>query len=229
MSSSPGTPNTTLHPLTIGFTGGTQPHENRQPYLAVNFCIAISGVFPGAQLMEEAAVAPAVQLRSRQESDQGFLRDLYFSTRWQEVSATDWSDEQKLAFLDSQFRLQDYHYNDPFRRQRIPDHHRRRRCHRQDVCPPQPRRMEHRRYLPAAAMVRPGHRRRAVAQSAERTPANTGCASTIYVEVFNPARRLYDRLGFMPEGEVDGVYQKTGLPRGGLNGGRRQLPPRRPR
>lgn len=26
--------------------GGGQPHENRQPYLAMNFCIALQGVFP---------------------------------------------------------------------------------------------------------------------------------------------------------------------------------------
>ena len=26
--------------------GGGQPHENQQPYLAVNFCIALQGVFP---------------------------------------------------------------------------------------------------------------------------------------------------------------------------------------
>jgi len=26
--------------------GGSQPHENRQPYLALNFCIALQGVFP---------------------------------------------------------------------------------------------------------------------------------------------------------------------------------------
>lgn len=26
--------------------GGNQPHENRQPYLAMNFCIALNGVFP---------------------------------------------------------------------------------------------------------------------------------------------------------------------------------------
>lgn len=30
----------------LGVTGGGQPHENRQPYLATNFCIALSGVFP---------------------------------------------------------------------------------------------------------------------------------------------------------------------------------------
>ncbi|RPE82023.1 phage tail protein [Vulcaniibacterium tengchongense] len=27
-------------------SGGGQPHENRQPYLAMNFCIALQGVFP---------------------------------------------------------------------------------------------------------------------------------------------------------------------------------------
>ena len=26
--------------------GGGQPHENRQPYLAVNFCISLFGIFP---------------------------------------------------------------------------------------------------------------------------------------------------------------------------------------
>jgi microcystin-dependent protein len=31
---------------TIGVAGGSQPHPNQQPYLAVNFCIALSGVFP---------------------------------------------------------------------------------------------------------------------------------------------------------------------------------------
>lgn len=27
-------------------SGGSQPHENQQPYLALNFCIAMNGVFP---------------------------------------------------------------------------------------------------------------------------------------------------------------------------------------
>jgi microcystin-dependent protein len=26
--------------------GGSQPHENRQPYLALNFCVALLGIFP---------------------------------------------------------------------------------------------------------------------------------------------------------------------------------------
>jgi len=30
----------------IGYTGGSQPHENRQPFLTLNFCIALQGIFP---------------------------------------------------------------------------------------------------------------------------------------------------------------------------------------
>ena len=29
-----------------GIAGGSQPHENRQPYLAINFLIALTGIFP---------------------------------------------------------------------------------------------------------------------------------------------------------------------------------------
>jgi len=37
---------TTLQPATISNVGGSQPHENRQPYLTLTFCIALQGVFP---------------------------------------------------------------------------------------------------------------------------------------------------------------------------------------
>ena len=38
--------NTTLAPTVLGVDGGDQPHEDRQPLLAVNFCIALDGVYP---------------------------------------------------------------------------------------------------------------------------------------------------------------------------------------
>ncbi len=38
--------NGTMNASAIGTTGGSQPHNNIQPYLAINFCIAISGIFP---------------------------------------------------------------------------------------------------------------------------------------------------------------------------------------
>jgi microcystin-dependent protein len=37
---------TTMHPESITNIGGSQPHENRQPYLVLNFIIALMGVFP---------------------------------------------------------------------------------------------------------------------------------------------------------------------------------------
>ncbi|MEO8669972.1 MAG: tail fiber protein [Tahibacter sp.] len=37
---------TTLIPDTISNIGGSQPHENRQPYLVLNFVIALQGIFP---------------------------------------------------------------------------------------------------------------------------------------------------------------------------------------
>ena len=37
---------TTLSPATVTNTGGSQAHQNMQPYLALNFCIALQGIFP---------------------------------------------------------------------------------------------------------------------------------------------------------------------------------------
>ena len=37
---------TTLPPGTIGSTGGSQPHNNMQPYLVLSFVIALQGIFP---------------------------------------------------------------------------------------------------------------------------------------------------------------------------------------
>jgi microcystin-dependent protein len=37
---------TTLHPASVTNYGGSQPHENRQPYLVLGFIIALQGIFP---------------------------------------------------------------------------------------------------------------------------------------------------------------------------------------
>jgi microcystin-dependent protein len=40
-------PNLAMNTAMVGFSGGgNQPHENRQPYLALNWIIALFGVFP---------------------------------------------------------------------------------------------------------------------------------------------------------------------------------------
>lgn len=38
--------NATMNPTMIGNVGGNQPHPNIQPYLCVNFIIALQGIYP---------------------------------------------------------------------------------------------------------------------------------------------------------------------------------------
>jgi microcystin-dependent protein len=39
-------PAQSLAPNATGTTGGNQPHNNMMPYLGLNFCIALNGIFP---------------------------------------------------------------------------------------------------------------------------------------------------------------------------------------
>jgi microcystin-dependent protein len=41
-----GTPSVTLNPASVAGTGGSQPHNNFQPYLCVDFIISLFGIFP---------------------------------------------------------------------------------------------------------------------------------------------------------------------------------------
>jgi microcystin-dependent protein len=38
--------NTSMNPASVLPVGGSQPHENMSPYLTLNFCIALVGIFP---------------------------------------------------------------------------------------------------------------------------------------------------------------------------------------
>lgn len=40
------TADTNMAPAATGNTGGSQAHENRSPYLTLNMCIALQGIFP---------------------------------------------------------------------------------------------------------------------------------------------------------------------------------------
>ncbi len=40
------TANTTLHPNTLSSVGSGLAHQNMQPYLGINFCIAVQGIYP---------------------------------------------------------------------------------------------------------------------------------------------------------------------------------------
>ncbi len=46
VSSYAATPNTTMMPQAVTNMGGNQPHDNMTPYLVLNFCIALQGIFP---------------------------------------------------------------------------------------------------------------------------------------------------------------------------------------
>ena len=43
-AASPG--DSVMAPSSIGIAGGNQPHPNMQPYLVLNWCIALEGIFP---------------------------------------------------------------------------------------------------------------------------------------------------------------------------------------
>ncbi|MBV8928765.1 MAG: phage tail protein [Mycobacteriaceae bacterium] len=40
------TPNVQMNPAMASVTGGSQPHNNMQPYLTLNYCIALQGIYP---------------------------------------------------------------------------------------------------------------------------------------------------------------------------------------
>jgi microcystin-dependent protein len=42
----PGPSAVAMSPLDVGITGGSQPHNNFQPYLCVDFIISLFGIFP---------------------------------------------------------------------------------------------------------------------------------------------------------------------------------------
>ncbi len=39
-------PNTAMSPMSVGTAGGSQPHQNMQPFLVISFSIALQGIFP---------------------------------------------------------------------------------------------------------------------------------------------------------------------------------------
>ncbi len=45
-AASSGGTNVLMSPVALSAAGGNQPHNNLQPYLVLNFCIALQGVFP---------------------------------------------------------------------------------------------------------------------------------------------------------------------------------------
>jgi ribosomal protein S18 acetylase RimI-like enzyme len=138
------------------------------------------------------------------ESDIPFLRHLYGTTREAEMRLVPWTPEQKSAFLDMQFTAQKTHYE-----QHYPD------CAFLVIeLEGQPigrlyvdRGIDDIRITDIALL--PEFRGRGIGRMLMEEILDEGRATgkrvTIHVEHDNPARRLYDRLGFQHV-DTNGVY-----------------------
>lgn len=143
--------------------------------------------------------ARPLTLRPITDEDDDFLFRLYASTRTEELALTDWSGDQKAAFLRMQFDAQHRHYQEHYAGARF------------DVVleggEPVGRLYVDRsleRFPDEIRLVDiaflPEHRGRGLGslllgELIEEARAS-GKRLTIHVETFNPAMRLYERLGF---------------------------------
>jgi ribosomal protein S18 acetylase RimI-like enzyme len=151
----------------------------------------------GTREIELVAVVP--------DRDLPFLRQLYGSTRAQELAQVPWDDAQKAQFLDFQFHAQHSYYQTHF-----PDAH---RWLIQLDDEPIGRLYLDRRaselrlidiaLLPAHCGLGYGG---ALLRAVLKLGADNASAVSIHVEQNNPALRLYQRLGFR-EVETQGIYQ----------------------
>jgi ribosomal protein S18 acetylase RimI-like enzyme len=150
------------------------------------------------------AAGAGLSFRPIGDSDLPFLARLYASTRAEELNAAPWTDAQKAAFLDMQFRAQHTHYQQYYPKadwlvtmrdgedigrlyiERWPSQH----CIIDIAFMP-----EHRGKGLGAALLR----------DLMDEAAAAGKAVSIHVEKFNPAMQLYRRLGFETV-EDKGVY-----------------------
>ena len=156
----------------------------------------------------------SVTLRRFGDADLPFLLELYGTTRAEELTRVPWSDEQKAAFVRQQFEAQHAWWQQNYPNARFdlvllngaPAG----RLY-VDVWPGEIRVVD-------IAMM-PEHRGRGIGTALLRRVFAEGDAAgkpvSIHVEVFNPARRLYARLGFVEKGQHGDVYLLMERPAGG--------------
>jgi ribosomal protein S18 acetylase RimI-like enzyme len=159
---------------------------------------------PPAFTLPAALLAQGFALRPEIDADIPFLLRLYASTREEELASVPWSPEQKQAFLASQFQAQRHHYRTYFSDTAF------------DVieCRGEPAgrfyllvRQTQLQIIDIALL--PDWRRRGIGTAIHEAlqAAGRGCGKGvgIMVEKFNPALRLYRRLGFTAIADHD-VY-----------------------
>jgi ribosomal protein S18 acetylase RimI-like enzyme len=148
--------------------------------------------------------ASAITLRPVGPADQPFLFRVYASTRAEELALVGWTEDQKQAFLLQQFSAQSADWSEhcagaDFRiieLEGVPAGRFYVNRGPEEIC------------LVDIALL-PEYRRDGIGTGLIRSLLAEGEARslpvTLHVEVFNPARRLYERLGFEPV-EDSGVY-----------------------
>ena len=153
---------------------------------------------------EQGASAGHVTLRAATPQDQELLYQVYASTREEEIAPLNWTQEQKTAFLRMQFDAQRRHYlahyadaeyqiilRDGMPVGRLYVHRGTRDLRIMDIA-----------LLPAHRGIGIGG---AILAELLSEGAATQRTVSIHVERFNPAMRLYRRLGFV-EVEEQGIY-----------------------
>ncbi|HYA98180.1 MAG TPA: GNAT family N-acetyltransferase [Methylomirabilota bacterium] len=136
-----------------------------------------------------------IALRPASESDEGFLRELYRSTRERELAQIPWNDAQKQAFVEMQFQAQKRHYASAF-----PE------ASHDIICrdgEPAGRLYVDRRAEEIHILdmiVEPSQRRQGIASAVLeellREADQAGKRATIYVDELNPCPGVFEPLGF---------------------------------
>jgi ribosomal protein S18 acetylase RimI-like enzyme len=147
---------------------------------------------------------PTYTLRPVTEGDRAFLERVYASTRAEELTLSDWSDEMKAQFCASQFAAQDTHYRQHYPTAQF--------CVIEQAGVPVGRlyvdRWEKEIRVMDIALL-PEHRRAGLGTKMlgdlQAEAAGAGKTLSIHVEKFNPALGLYQRLGFRVR-EEQSVY-----------------------
>jgi ribosomal protein S18 acetylase RimI-like enzyme len=145
-----------------------------------------------------------VNLRPIRPDDQEFLCRLYGSTRTEELAAVDWPEHQKEAFLRMQFTAQHAYYQ---------EHYPEASFQLLELEGRPAGRLYVQRWPEEIRLIDisllPEHRNAGLGSSLLREllaeARDSGRSLTIHVEKFNPALRLYERLGFVQKADR-GVY-----------------------
>lgn len=148
-----------------------------------------------------------IELRTVEEPDQDFLFSVYASTRADEMNLVDWSEKQKNAFLHMQFEAQTKHYSIyyPNAEYKI--------IERAGVAMGRlsvEDRGDHLLIMDIALL--PEYRGSGIGtfliQELKQEAVRLNLPLVLRVEFFNPAVRLYQRLGFVRTRDVNTVYQE---------------------